>query len=113
MERFSFAVTRHGEDVEVALSGELDMAVSGQVEVALDDAIGSAAAVTVDCSQLAFLDSAGLRILLHALRIAQRAGVAFRLRALPPALHRVFELAGVDGVFPLDPLDAPSAEGGR
>ena len=59
-------VTRHeGDDVVVALSGELDLAGEQQLEAAIEAAHESARPLTIDLSGLNFIDSSGLRVLVR------------------------------------------------
>lgn len=64
--------------------------------------------MVVDCSQVVFLDSAGLRSLLRLADQAEVRGAQFRLAAVSPAVRRVLEVAGVDRVF-AGPEDGASA----
>jgi len=83
--------------------GRLDFgaaaAFQAQVEQALASAGKAPAAVVIDCSGLEYVSSAGLRVFLLAAKGAQRAGLAFAICALKPAVREVFELSGFSRVM--------------
>lgn len=85
--------------------GRLDFSAAAQfqqqLEQAVAEAAGAVAAVIVDCPALDYVSSAGLRTFLQAARAAQRAGIAFALSALQPAVREVFELSGFNRMIPV------------
>jgi anti-anti-sigma factor len=90
-------VTRdEGDDVVVALSGELDLAGEGRVEAAIAAAQASGRPLTIDLSGLNFIDSSGLRVLVRLHNLATTSGLRYRLIAGPPQVHRTFALCGLD-----------------
>lgn len=72
---------------EVALTGELDLAVSGALAQFLATLDGR---VRVDCSELDFLDAAGLRALLEAAARLEH----LELVHVGPAVRRVLDATG-------------------
>lgn len=81
----------------VAVRGEIDAAAVPALELAIDAAVyGSVGAFVLDLSDVTFLDSSGLRLLLHT-----RALLGRKDRALAVVCHeggavrRVLELAGI------------------
>lgn len=61
------------------------------------------AAVIIDGSGLEYVSSAGLRAVLLAAKAAQRAGSAFALCALQPAVREVFDLSGFSQIMAIHP----------
>lgn len=77
--------------------GRLDFEAAPGFQQAIERLMGSAArppAVIIDGAALEYVSSAGLRAVLLASRVAQRAGIPFALCALQPAVREVFELSG-------------------
>lgn len=70
-----------------------------QIEAALAEASGPPKAVIIDCTGLEYVSSAGLRAFLVTARAAQRAGIAFALCTLTPAIREVFDLSGFSRVL--------------
>lgn len=89
----------------VVPEGRLDFTGAADFQRRLDQAVASAtgvsAAVIVDCPALDYVSSAGLRTFLQAARASQRAGLAFVLSALQPAVREVFELSGFNRMIPV------------
>jgi anti-sigma B factor antagonist len=92
--------THAAETIVLALAGDLDIASAPLLERHLDDAatIGSVR-VVVDLSDVEFLDSTGLRVLLTARERLQERGQELRLRPGPPVVQRLFELTQTAGLF--------------
>jgi anti-sigma B factor antagonist len=92
-----------GPTTLVLPEGRLDFgaaaAFQAQVEQALAGAGTAPKAVIIDCAGLDYVSSAGLRVFLLAAKGAQRAGIAFAICALKPAVREVFELSGFSRVM--------------
>jgi len=86
----------------VSLCGELDLANASTAETALEACFhGDGASVVVDMSQLEFIDSTGIALLVTTLgRADQGAAVQF-IPSASPAVTRVLELTGLAERLPL------------
>jgi len=84
----------------VSLSGELDMATADLLWAELEPVLQPGRTVVLDCAQLEFMDSTGMRVLLRASRRADEIGGAFQMTAVPPPVERVLDLAGVTSEIP-------------
>ena len=93
-----FWVTR-GDDaagVVLALHGELDVAAAPQLEKLLEEIRSERhARVMVDLSDLSFVDSAGVSVLIKAKKEAEEDGSQFVLRRPTAQVHRVFAVVGM------------------
>jgi anti-anti-sigma factor len=67
-----------GEDHTLVLSGELDMAAEDELETAIVSC-ANAAQLTLDLSQLTFMDSTGLTLILLADDLCKAHGIRFAL----------------------------------
>jgi anti-sigma B factor antagonist len=93
----SLSVSSQTEDdtVHITLQGELDLASAPQMQEHLRAAgEGAPSRVIVDLSQLAFIDSTGLRVLLQADAHAREQGYELVLRPGDATVQRVFEVTG-------------------
>jgi anti-sigma B factor antagonist len=83
-----------GDDHTLLLSGELDMAAEDELEAAIVSCAG-AARLTLDLSQVTFMDSTGITLVLLANDLCKAHDIAFALVPGPRQVQRVFEIAGL------------------
>ena len=89
-------------EYEVRLLGELDMSTAPQLRDELLRLVSDGATmVTVDLSQLAFVDSTGLSVLITGLKRLRQQGGDLALRSPTPGTLRVLEITGLTEVFPI------------
>jgi anti-sigma B factor antagonist len=91
-------VTRSSDadGVVLALHGELDVAASPQLEKLLDQVRAERHPhVMLELSELSFVDSAGVSVLIKAKKEAEEDGSQFILRRPTAQVHRVFALVGM------------------
>ena len=87
-------------EYEVRLLGELDMSTAPQLRDELHRlASDGATMVTVDLSELAFVDSTGLSVLITGLKQLRQQGGEMALRSPTPGTRRVLEITGLTEVF--------------
>jgi anti-anti-sigma factor len=85
-------VCAEGVDV-LAVKGEIDVASSGRLITALNDVVTNGEqAVVVDLSEVGFMDSTGLALLLNALRRVTKRGHGFAVVCPEGPVRRVFEV---------------------
>lgn len=83
--------------IRLVLSGEFDLAGAPRFDELAADADRSGCQIVVDLRALTFMDSSGMRALL---RLHARARGRITFLPGPPAVQRIFELAGVASVLP-------------
>ena len=77
------------------LHGEIDLAATGEVRARFDDAARTGATrVRADLSGVAFIDCAGLGLLMSCLRHLRGAGVEVTVAGRSPAVERLVRLTG-------------------
>lgn len=95
MDRFTVAVGESGKGrYVVTVRGELDLATADRLWTELEPLLAPESVVVLDATDITFLDSSGLRVLLQAGNRATTGGAAFRLVAPQQAVQRVLDLAG-------------------
>jgi anti-sigma B factor antagonist len=88
----------------VAVEGRLDSTTSPEFEETLFEAIGDGARhLIVDCRLLAYISSAGLRVILKAAKDLKRSEGRLELCALQDYVREVFEISGFDSFLPIHP----------
>jgi anti-anti-sigma factor len=97
---FRCDVESHRETGRVRPVGELDLATVAVVEEQLSDLKAAGVTdLTLDLRAVPFLDSTGLRMILHWDAEARADGFVFRLIEGPPAVRRLFDLTGTTEQF--------------
>ena len=80
----------------IVLEGELDMASAPLLESALSEACsGAATDLVLDMSGVEFIDSSGLKAILHGKTLCERRQSAFSLTPATRPAQRVFEATGL------------------
>ena len=94
-----------------AVRGDVDLATAPGLEEELEAAVrDSVGALVVDLTDVSFIDSTGLQVLLRIRGLLGREDRALALVCPHGPVRRVFELAGVSDVFALYPTrDAAAA----
>jgi len=90
--------TRAGDVCTVELGGEIDLYNSSTVNLEFDIALSGTPApamLAVDLSQVTFMDSMGLGVLLNANRRAGAVGCRFAISAMSPVIEALLEMSGL------------------
>lgn len=91
------------DKIIVTLEGELDTANALEVEQAMQplrEVTGKE--ISIDCTQLEYIASSGLRILLGLLKSAKAKGNKVVLKNLNPEIKEVFKLTGFIDLFDIE-----------
>ena len=87
-------------DGVVRVRGELDVATAGSLEKLLLRPRERGELIELDLSDLGFMDSTGLRVLLRAQQAAERGGWEVVLTGASAPVQRLFDLSGVHAALP-------------
>jgi anti-anti-sigma factor len=102
-------VTDAGTRGVVVARGEVDLAAEDRLWSCVERACGGGPPVVVDCSQVTFMGSAGIHVLIRAYqRLGSRPG-AVVVRNPSVQVRRVLSLTGVDRYVRVD-AEAPGGE---
>jgi anti-anti-sigma factor len=101
---FAVRSEKEGELVILALQGQLDSKTAPELEREVGKALGkSGRALLFDLTELDFVASAGLRIVIMVGKRLASDGGAIALCGLNPSVREVFEIAGFAKLFPILP----------
>ena len=89
-----------GAEGVVVISGRLDAAQSPAAEAFLSRVEGP---VTLDCTRLEYISSAGLGVLLKTQKRLMAANGKLRLSGVNRHLHDIFRYSGFDRIFEIEP----------
>jgi len=103
-ELLGIEIERSGNGLSViALAGELDLSTIPRLEDRLLHELHDPESVIVDLSQLIFIDSSGIGLLIKAHRAMNGAGGINIVVAEGSQVERVFDIAGIGVTLPLFP----------
>ncbi|HUQ48373.1 MAG TPA: STAS domain-containing protein [Gemmatimonadaceae bacterium] len=92
--------TRTSNDIHiVAIGGSLDSATAPEAQKSLDAVVAGAKKVALDFSQLDYISSAGLRVLLGAAKKLRASGGKFGMFGLNQSVKEVFEISGFASIL--------------
>lgn len=81
------------EKVTLTVSGRLDTTTAQELETALDEVLGQAKDLVLDLTNLAYISSAGLRVILKAQKIMNTKG-SMKLTGVNDSIMEVFDITG-------------------
>ena len=87
--------TKTGEKITLALSGRADTVSSPEFQEKLLPAFDEAKEITVDFTELAYISSAGLRVMLMGQKTAKAKGASMAITGVSKEIMRVFEMTGL------------------
>jgi anti-anti-sigma factor len=104
----SATVTDREGAVTASLAGELDMGATFTAEPALERAmeLPHLESFTLDLSDLSFIDSTGMGLVMRVTSDLQARGVPLRIVPGPRPVHQVFEATGMAEVLPFEPIES-------
>lgn len=99
-------ITLQTEDLPTAhlmkIQGNLDVTNSHAIEKEFMTWIESAnRKLVIDLNGVAFMSSAGLRVILNGFKLAGEKGIGIALFGLNPAVEKVFDIVGLTQLFSL------------
>jgi anti-sigma B factor antagonist len=83
----------------IRLAGELDMSTAAQLDEVLGTAVEHGGVITIDLSELTFMDSTGIGVFLRA-AVSLRGRGCLILHGEQDRVRRVLDLVRVDGSIP-------------
>ena len=89
----TITTTRNGSALTLQLEGRLDTTTSPQLEAELSASLDGVKQLTLDLQQLAYLSSAGLRVILGAQKRMNKQGQMV-VRHVNETIMEVFEVTG-------------------
>ena len=90
------------DDSTLVVSGEIDMSTAGMLWVTINATFGPAETARLDLSEITFIDSSGISVLLRAAKERE-----LRVTGASRQVQRVLDMAGLISVFGLGVGDDP------
>ena len=93
--------TNEGAKLTLALEGRLDTTTAPQLEAEVKSALGGVTELVLDFSQLEYLSSAGLRVLLAAQKVMNKQGKMV-IHHVNETILEVFEVTGFVDILTIE-----------
>ena len=98
---------RQGDTLIAKTDGRVDGANAREFQTALEAAIGdSERAVILDMTELSYISSAGLRVILLTAKTLQNQNAKFAVCSLSGPIREVFEISGFDKIISIHATQA-------
>jgi anti-sigma B factor antagonist len=89
--------------VVIHVGGDLDVYTAPRLKEVLDEAVAGGGRLILDLSEVHFIDSTALSVLVGTHQDTQSSNGEFRLVVEDPFLLKIFHITGFDGVFSIFP----------
>jgi anti-anti-sigma factor len=94
-------VEASGGETHLTCAGEFDLATADRFREAVDEVVAAhPRRAHIDCSAVSFIDSIGIRALLHTATRCRESGIELRV-TMNPSMRRLFDTVGVTELFTL------------
>jgi anti-anti-sigma factor len=92
--------TPYQQGVNVAIDGRIDTANYLKFEQAVNALLNEGVKqLFLDCSQLSYISSSGLRIFLSIQKKMMTSGGSFRIYGMQPGIKEIFDISGFSSIF--------------
>jgi anti-sigma B factor antagonist len=105
---FSTEVNATDEATVIHVGGEIDMATAGRLRDAIEPHMGPEQTIVLDLSEVEFMDSSCLSVLVQARGRLTEAGGCLVLRNPSSAAHRILTVSGASDLLEIDARDHSS-----
>ena len=105
---FSTRVNATDEATVIHVRGEIDMATAGRLRDVIEPHMGPKQTIILDLSEVEFMDSSSLHVLIQARGRLTENGGSLILRNPSSAAHRVLTVGGATDLLEADARDHPS-----
>ncbi len=92
---------QEGSNLTVALEGRIDTLTAPQLETELAPLLEGVSALVIDLAQVAYISSAGLRVLLSTHKKMLSAGGSLTIANAVSAVREVFDITGFSDILTL------------
>lgn len=97
-EKFQVEQEELEKTIQLHISGELDLAAAQTFRHALESVVHREdKALVLNLSQLRYIDSTGIGLVVSALKIRDELKMPLAVRNIPAAIRRLFDLTGISG----------------
>lgn len=89
---------KDGSNLTITLAGRLDTTTAPEMEEELKTSLDGVTALAIDCTELEYISSAGLRVLLSAQKIMNKQGNMV-IRNASEEIKEIFDITGFSDIL--------------
>ena len=93
--------TLNGDELVYSVEGTIDTTTSPELQKDLDASMGDVHSIVFDFTNVTYISSAGLRVLLHAHKIMNNKG-GVKIKNINDLVHEVFEVTGFSDILNIE-----------
>jgi anti-sigma B factor antagonist len=93
--------TKENDSLKIALEGRLDTLTAPKLDAEIQGALDGIKSLVFDFEKLAYISSAGLRILLSAQKVMNKQGTMV-IRNAGPEIREIFDVTGFSDILTLE-----------
>lgn len=97
--KFEIELNKTADLLTITLRGRLDTTTAPSLDEAIASSLDGVSALTIDCTDLAYVSSAGLRVLLSA---QKKMKGSMKLTGVCELVMEVFEMTGFSDIFVIE-----------
>ena len=97
-----------GDNITLILAGDIDLEVTPEIKTQLSSQLEDAASLTIDASNISYLDSSGVSILVIAMQNSKQKQIIFSISNMSDEAMRVLQLAKLDKILPIKATSGPA-----
>ena len=97
-----------GDNITLILAGDIDLEVTPEIKTQLSSQLEDAASLTIDASNISYLDSSGVSILVIAMQNSKQKQIVFSISNISDEAMRVLQLAKLDKILPIKATSGPA-----
>ena len=96
------------DNITLILAGDIDLEVTPEIKTQLSSQLDDAASLTIDASNISYLDSSGVSILVIAMQSSKQKQIVFSISNISDEAVRVLQLAKLDKILPVKAISGPA-----
>ena len=93
--------TLNEDELVYAVEGTIDTTTAPELQEDLDASMGDVRSIVFDFTDVTYISSAGLRVLLHAHKIMNNKG-GVKIKNINDIVHEVFEVTGFSDILNIE-----------
>lgn len=106
----AFDVRKSGDHAKIILSGDVDLQTTADLKSEIQG-ITDAQRLEIDASQVTYIDSSGVAVLLLARQHCSQNNITLSLPSISEAVNRVLQIAKLDAMLPIGEVVAAADSG--